>query len=116
MTFWQMEGISGRILKSLQQDTCSHDGCYTTVTEFILYSGINLDFLLKLNCLNRGIFISYYFLLYSILDPTLTREKEYLTSGFFHQKFLVTLQQCMGGFVYYFIYFKNHLLGRFNCC
>lgn len=66
-------------------------------------SGTNLDFLLNLNYLNRDIFISYYFLLYSILDSTL--KKEYLTSVLFHQKFLVTLQQCVGGLVYFFIYF-----------
>lgn len=89
-------------------------GVMTDLLNLSYTSGTNLDFLLNLNYLNRDIFISYYFLLYSILDSTLT--KEYLTSVLFHQKFLVTLQQCVGGLVYFFIYFKYHLLGRFNCC
>lgn len=66
-------------------------------------SGTNFDFSLKLSSPNSDIFISYYSLPYSTLDPTLTKEGQYPTSILFLHKFLVTLQQCVGGFVFLFI-------------
>lgn len=79
-------------------------------------SGMNLDFSLKLRSPNSDIFITYYFLPYSSLDPTLTKERVSDLCSVSSQIFGYITTICEWVCLFFLFIKKNNLLGSSNCC